>query len=83
MASGTPVLTTKLPGIPEDYYPYVFLIEDESEEGMAKAYRDILGKTDEELSQKGKQAKQFVLTKKNNVAQAKKVISLIENQIKI
>ncbi|MBQ3413197.1 MAG: glycosyltransferase [Oscillospiraceae bacterium] len=83
MASGTPVLTTKLPGMPEDYYPYVFLIEDESEEGMAKAYRDILGKTDEELSQKGKQAKQFVLTKKNNVAQAKKVISLIENQIKI
>ena len=83
MASGTPVLTTRLPGMPIDYFPYVYLIDDESAEGMAKAYRDVLEKTDEELSQKGKQAKQFVLTEKNNIVQAKKVIRLIENQTQI
>ena len=81
MASGTPVLTTKLPGMPADYYPYVFLVNDESADGMAKAYQEVLEKTDEELTEKGKQAKQFVLTQKNNVAQAKKVVHLIENQI--
>lgn len=37
MASGTPLLTTKLPGMPKEYYPYVFLIENESVEGYAKA----------------------------------------------
>ena len=83
MASGTPVLTTKLPGMPPDYYPYVFLVNDESAEGMAKAYRDVLEKTEEELSEKGKQAKQFVLSEKNNVAQAKKAVRLIAKQMKM
>ena len=78
MASGTPVLTTKLPGMPADYYPYVYLIEDESIEGMAKAYREVLGKTDEELCEKGYQARQFVLTEKNNVVQARKIIDLFQ-----
>lgn len=83
MASGTPVLTTKLPGMPADYYPYVFLIDDESTGGMAKTYSEVLGKTDEELFEKGMRAKQYVLAEKNNIAQAKKVICLIENQIKM
>ena len=52
MASGTPVLTTKLPGMPADYYPYVFLVNDESAEGMAKAYRDVLEKTEQYLNEK-------------------------------
>ena len=30
MASGTPLLTTKLPGMPEDYYPHIYLLEDET-----------------------------------------------------
>lgn len=80
MASGTPVLTTKLPGMPADYYPYVFLIDDESTEGLAKAYREVLGRTDEELREKGSRAKQFVLEKKNNIAQTKKLLQLIQKQ---
>ena len=62
---------------------YVFLVNDESAEGMAKAYRDVLEKTEEELSEKGKQAKQFVLSEKNNVAQAKKAVRLIAKQMKM
>ena len=80
MVSGTPVLTTKLPGMPAEYYPYVFLIEDESAEGMAKAYMEVLRKTNEELHEIGNQAKQFVLMEKNNVAQAEKLIRLIQKQ---
>lgn len=30
MVFGTPVLTTKLSGMPEEYYPYVYLFKDES-----------------------------------------------------
>ena len=29
MVSGTPVLTTKLPGMPKEYDDYVYIIEDE------------------------------------------------------
>lgn len=37
MTSGTAVLTTKVGGIPEEYFDYVYTIEDESIEGIANA----------------------------------------------
>lgn len=77
MASGTPLLTTKLPGMPEEYYPYVYLIEDESVEGYAKALKDALSHSDEELYHFGETAKSFVLNKKNYLEQAKRVANLI------
>ena len=79
MASGTPVLTTKLPGMPEEYYPYVYLLEEESAEGMAKALKEILSKPAEELAQKGAAAKKFVMEKKNNISQAKKLLDMLNN----
>ena len=79
MASGTPVLTTKLPGMPEEYYPYVYLLEEESAEGMAKALKEILSKPAEELAQKGAEAKKFVMEKKNNISQAKKLLDMLIN----
>lgn len=79
MASGTPVLTTKLPGMPEEYYPYVYLLEDESAEGVAKALKEILSQPEEELAQKGADAKKFVMEKKSNISQAKKLVDMLEN----
>lgn len=77
MASGTPLLTTKLPGMPEEYYPFVYLIEDESVDGYAKALKDAVSHTDEELYHYGETAKSFVLNKKNYLEQAKRVTKLI------
>lgn len=77
MASGTPLLTTKLPGMPPEYYPYVFLIEDESVEGYSNALEKALFHTNEELDSLGAKAKRFVLEEKNNVKQASRVIELI------
>ena len=78
MASGTPVLTTKLPGMPIDYYSYVFLAEDESVGGMCESFRRILSLTSTALNEKGAAAKAFVLSEKNNITQAMKVIELIK-----
>ena len=78
MASGTPLLTTKLPGMPKEYYPYVFLIEDETTEGYSKSLAEALNKTDEELFEYGAKAKGFVLDKKNSCEQARRVIKLIK-----
>ncbi len=79
MASGTPLLTTKLPGMPKDYYPYVYFFDDESVEGMKKSFQDILMLTDSELAQKGALAKEFVIKNKNNNIQASKLIDFISS----
>lgn len=79
MASGTPLLTTKLPGMPKEYDEFVYLLEDESAEGICKALFNILTKPADELYEKGKKAKDFVLKEKNNVKQAEKLIKLIED----
>ena len=42
MASGTPVLTTKLDGIPIEYYDYVFSIDSYSSSSIADKIREIL-----------------------------------------
>ena len=71
MVSGTPTLTTKLPGMPKEYYKYVYLIEDETVEGISNILKDILNRPKEELYNKGMEAKKFVLNYKNNIIQAK------------
>lgn len=78
MASGTPVLTTELPGMPQDHKPYVYLIKNETAEGIAEALRNVLEKTPEELHSFGLAAKEFILKEKNNISQAKKVLDFID-----
>lgn len=65
MASGTPVLMTKLPGMPKEYYPYLYLFEDESLDGYIKQIQVVFDLTDNELVRKGKMAQEFVLNNKN------------------
>lgn len=78
MASGTPLLTTRIPSMPNEYYKHVYFIEDETVSGVKKALTDVLSKSDEELYNKGKQAKEFILKEKNNLIQAKKIIEFIK-----
>lgn len=78
MVSGTPLLTTRLPGMPQEYYPYVFLFDDESIDGYKQALNNILGLSKEELISKGIKAKQFVLENKNYIFQAKRVLEFID-----
>ena len=79
MASGTPVLTTKLPGMPKEYYPYVDFIGEESAAGVAAALKTVLANSDEELFRKGDAARKFVLEGRNNVVQAGKLLELLKN----
>ena len=78
MASGTPVLTTRLPGMPLDHVEYVYLIEEETAVGIASMLSEILTQSEEELFEKGKEAKRFILEKKNNVSQAKKLLDMLD-----
>lgn len=77
MASGTPVLTTVLPGMPREYHPYVYLLEDETADGIAVKLQDVLANSDETLFHKGEEARKFVLEQKNNVIQARKILEML------
>lgn len=78
MASGTPVLTTDLPGMPREYLPYVNLIREETPEGMASALKEVLSRSDEALTEQGMRARQFVLEERSNVVQAEKILTMLE-----
>ena len=78
MASGTPVLTTDLPGMPPEYHDYVYRIFREDAPGIAQALTQVLCHSDQELLEKGQAARDFVLREKNNVTQAKKILDLLE-----
>ena len=81
MASGTPVLTTVLPGMPREYHDYVYLMPDETPEGIAASLKEVLAQSDEALFQKGQKARRFVLEEKNNVIQARKILNLLRGTL--
>ena len=59
MASGTPILTTKLPGMPEEYYDYIYTIDNETPDGIAECLKEILKKDITELHEKRCCGKEF------------------------
>ena len=79
MASGTPIMTTLLPGMPIEYIPFVYLFTDESIDGIYQTLNNLLLKPKEELSEFGFHAKQFVLENKSNYIQAKRLLSFVED----
>ncbi len=79
MASGTPILTTPLPGMPKEYYPFVYIFDDETVDGFEKTLRMLLSKPKDQLHEFGRRAKEFVLTHKNNRMQADRILSFFSN----
>ena len=80
MSTGTPLLTTKLPGIPIEYYPFVYFIEDESVDGYFESINSVLSLTRDDLIKKGSGARDFVINNKNNNIQARRLIALLNNK---
>lgn len=77
MATGVPLLTAVLPGMPKEYYPNVFLFKDETAEGLFCSMNEILSMPKEEVVERGRMGKQFVMQNKNNVRQAQRIIDLL------
>jgi glycosyltransferase involved in cell wall biosynthesis len=79
MASGTPVLTTRLSGMPREYDEYAYLFADESVEGMAQTLAWLMVQPREALHARGQAAKAFVLEQKSNTAQAKRLVAFLQS----
>ena len=78
MSTGTPVLTTVLPGMPKEYHPYVYLLEEETADAIAEELRQIFAQPADVLFEKGMAAREFILKEKNNVSQAGKILAMLE-----
>lgn len=76
LASGTAVLTTRLPGMPEEYLEHVLLVEPPDPAGMAAALEAAFALGEDGLARRGAQGRDFVLGHKNNRQQAARIIEL-------
>lgn len=77
MASGTAVLTTKVAGIPQEYFEYVMPIEDETLEGVTRKLEEVNRIPEIELQDLAEKAYRFVSEKKNCRVQAVKIIEFL------
>ena len=82
MYSGTPVLTTRLEGIPNEYFEYVYDVADNEVDMLKDKFEKIFLKSDVELSAKGAVAKQFVEKQKNSKIQSFRIIDFLYRIIK-
>lgn len=76
--SGTPFITTKLLGVPQEYSEYLFEIENNSPYSIAQKVNQILDCKQNILDEKCQKGRQFVIEKKNAQFQAEKFNKLLE-----
>lgn len=77
MTSGVALLTTRLPGMPKEYNEYVYLFDDEDVAGYHKSLNDILEISSKLIEEKGRTAREFILSKKNNIIQSQRILEMI------
>jgi glycosyltransferase involved in cell wall biosynthesis len=77
MASGRPVLTTRLPGIPCEYDPFLLWIDQETPEGLSALLQHLASEPKEELHELGRRGKDFVLSGKNFRQQGRRIREFI------
>lgn len=78
LASGTAVLTTRLPGMPPEYLAYVLTIDAPGPDGVAEALAKAFAEGRDGLAERGHRGRTFVLEEKNNVRQAGRILDLAE-----
>ncbi|WP_260284801.1 glycosyltransferase [Peribacillus aracenensis] len=78
MVSGTPFLTTKLMGIPEEYYKFMYTIDSIDINTLKSKIEEILSTPQSTLNELGLEARQFVIKNKNSNTQTLKINTLME-----
>lgn len=78
LASGTPVLMCKLPGVPDEYYEYVFSFKEDLYESL----NQVVSLPIETLKEKGREGMLYASTKKNARIQSGKIVSMLETALK-
>ena len=81
MSTGTPVMSYKLDGIPNDYDDYLYYIDDKDPNGLTNKMIEIFNVKQTDLDKFGQEAKRFVAHNKSKEIQAKKILDLISSTL--
>lgn len=81
MVSGTPLLTTKVGGMPEEYYDYFYFFDEESKEGIKSSLEKIVNFSDKQLRDKGDSARAFAVKNKNYQNMTGTIVSFLSDRI--
>lgn len=78
LTSGTPMIGYRLCGIPDEYYEYFYIPEDDSIESLARLISTTLNKPQEELDARAAASWRFIVNNKNAKMQVNKIITHFE-----
>lgn len=78
LASGTPSIIHPLEGIPNEYYEYVCIANEQNENGLADKIRELAKLTPQERKMIGDKARKFIIEKKNAKFQVAKIINMMK-----
>lgn len=82
MLSGTPAIVKKLPGIPDEYMNYLFVVNGDNINDLAVKIHEVCKKSKEDLRIFGLNARNFVISQKNHKTQASKILEMIKTNLK-
>lgn len=79
MATGTPVLSFDIAGIPREYLQYLYVVKQETVDALAKAIEETLSLDEASLQERGNGAREFIINKKNTKTQCSKMWKFVTN----
>ncbi len=79
LLTGKPTILAKLPGMPEEYFPYFVDADDCSPKALCIAINQVLSMTEKERIEFGKKGQKFIMENKNCYIQSNRILTLIEN----
>lgn len=79
MASGTPLLTSRLPGIPSEYFDYCYSISGNDVTEIKSALETIMGYSADIRRDMGQRARAYIYENKTAIRQAERVLDFIEH----
>lgn len=77
LLSGKSVVINRLPGIPDEYYDYVYVPENESPNAMADCLLNVMCVDRDERKERGGKGREFIMSKKNSKVQMDRVLEMI------
>lgn len=79
LLSGKSVIINRLPGIPEEYYQYVYTPKDERVDAMAECISCVLADDRDSRNVKAQSGRNFIVSQKNSRIQTKRILEMITN----
>lgn len=78
MATGIPVLSFKLEGIPADYYEHLVIVENETEVSLISAIKSVFEMDNETRNKLGGKARRFILDEKTLRTQCTRIWKFVK-----